>query len=143
MTAFTSGCTHTDVDPLVRIKPNRSVSGSKLISDPESDPELSSSLVCFGAWPDIFLQQKMRLLRPLCSKAGKVHQRWSSNGRQRVFPLFCQMIAEIFCLFLIMFNFLPFYENAQASTLLKICTNNKYLSKFRHGCFVCCWGGKA
>lgn len=38
---------HPAVDPLANMKPNRSVSGSRLTSDPASDPELSSSLRFF------------------------------------------------------------------------------------------------
>lgn len=46
------GTSHPAVDPLVSMKPNLSVSGSRLTSDPASEPELSSSLRFFWAGLD-------------------------------------------------------------------------------------------
>lgn len=59
------GTTHPAVDPLVTMNPKRSVSGSRLSSDPASDPELSSSPRFFWAGLDglnILLKEKRRLL---------------------------------------------------------------------------------
>lgn len=51
------------MDPSVRKNPKRSVSGSKLCSDPPSDPELSSSLGFFCTGLKGFNMLKLKMGR--------------------------------------------------------------------------------